>query len=293
MTRLIALAGVAVASLSFAGLAQQQPFRAGVDVVTLDVSVIQGNRPVAGLTSADFLVTDNGVRQSVDAVLADALPLDLTLAVDTSGSVENMKEEVTQQVRAAAGLLKPQDRIRLLAFSWVARDVFGLQPPSADLQIASLFTGGNTSLNDAVAATLMRVRPAGRGEIAVLFTDGVDNTSSVSLPMLKELARRSDVPLFIYMVRSGVDVVMDATFGRVDYVPFADLAETTGGRLESLMAGNHIVAGLTRVLDDYRRSYTLRYSATGVARPGWHDLKVTINKPGEFAVRARKGYFGG
>jgi hypothetical protein len=184
MRRLIAVSATVIASLSLAAAAQQQPFRAGVDVVTLDVHVIQGNRPVAGLSGSDFIVTDNGVRQTVDAVLTESLPLDLTLAVDTSGSVEGMKDEVTRQVRAAAGLLKPPDQIRLLVFSWVTRDAFGFQPPSADVQMGSLFTGGNTSLNDAVAATLIRVRAAGRAEIAVLFTDGVDNTSSVAMPML-------------------------------------------------------------------------------------------------------------
>jgi VWFA-related protein len=44
------------------------PFRSGVDVVQLDVSVLDANRhPVKGLTAADFTVTDNGVSQPIVA----------------------------------------------------------------------------------------------------------------------------------------------------------------------------------------------------------------------------------
>jgi VWFA-related protein len=48
---------------------QQQPpvFRAGVKVVSVDVSVIgSGDKPVTGLTTADFEVEEDGVRQKVD-----------------------------------------------------------------------------------------------------------------------------------------------------------------------------------------------------------------------------------
>jgi len=289
----IALAFVVVIALSLAASARTQQFRGGVDVVTLDVSVTQGNVPVPGLTSKDFIVTDNGVRQSVDAVLAGALPLDLTLAVDTSGSVEHMKDELKRQVRLAAGLLKPQDRIRLLTFSWVATQVFDLQPASGDLPLDRFTAGGATSLNDALAAALMRIRPAGRGELSVVFTDGRDTVSSMSMPMLEELARRSDVPLHVYIVRTPEDVAEDARFGRPDLGPITRLAESTGGRLDSILADNHITVALARVLDDYRTSYTLRFTATGVARTGWHELAVKLDRPGEFVVRARKGYFGG
>jgi VWFA-related protein len=47
----------------------QEPFRSGVDVIRIDVSVLDKNRtPVRGLTATDFVVSENGKRQRVVAV---------------------------------------------------------------------------------------------------------------------------------------------------------------------------------------------------------------------------------
>src|SRR5262245_1398134 len=64
----------------------QQAYRAQTAVVTVNVSVRQGNRPVAGLRAADFIVTDNGIRQAIDTVSYEAVPIDVSLVVDMSGS---------------------------------------------------------------------------------------------------------------------------------------------------------------------------------------------------------------
>ncbi|HYN06349.1 MAG TPA: VWA domain-containing protein [Vicinamibacterales bacterium] len=50
-------------------------FRAAVDIVHLDVSVLDGNRrPVRGLTPADFTVLDNGVPQQISVFSAVDIP---------------------------------------------------------------------------------------------------------------------------------------------------------------------------------------------------------------------------
>ncbi len=65
-----ALAGaLAVSAAAPAATEQQQPvFRAGIDVVQVDVSVLDRNRrPIRGLTADDFTVLENGVPQSIVA----------------------------------------------------------------------------------------------------------------------------------------------------------------------------------------------------------------------------------
>ena len=62
-------------------------FRATADVVPVHVSVRTDRSVVNGLTAADFELHDNGVRQEITAVSADSLAVDVTLVVDTSGSV--------------------------------------------------------------------------------------------------------------------------------------------------------------------------------------------------------------
>ncbi|HEX5070534.1 MAG TPA: VWA domain-containing protein [Vicinamibacterales bacterium] len=282
----------AAAGLALAPAAQQQPFRGAVDVVTLEVAVFQANRPVSGLTSRDFVVTDNGVRQSVTAVSAASLPVDLTVALDTSGSMSESIDVLASQLRSAVRDLRPTDRVRLVTFDWGVREVFPLQPPGPGVPFDAMKAGGMTSLHDALSGLLMHARAPGRIDLAVLFTDAVDNTSAMTLAAAAEIARRSDVLLHVYVVRAGEDVAVDAVLGRPDYRPLEDIATTTGGRLDVVLADNRIVTGLGRALADMRASYTLRFTSAGVARAGWHALGVSIDRPGTFVVRARRGYFG-
>src|SRR3954471_23987991 len=67
-TLFCALAGCAIALSAQSPTPQTPPFRAGVDVVKLDVSVIdKARRPVKGLSASDFTVLENGHPQPIVA----------------------------------------------------------------------------------------------------------------------------------------------------------------------------------------------------------------------------------
>ena len=74
---------VMTAAAAAVALAQQAPsqpvFRAGVDAVMVDVSVQTSDRPVSGLTAADFQLRDNGVQQEIVVSTIDAVPVSLTV----------------------------------------------------------------------------------------------------------------------------------------------------------------------------------------------------------------------
>ena len=65
MTRRLALLALFLACTTWVGAAtagRQRPiYRSGVDVVTVDVSVRSADKPVTGLTAADFEVLDNEI----------------------------------------------------------------------------------------------------------------------------------------------------------------------------------------------------------------------------------------
>src|SRR5687768_17731231 len=89
------LAGVAAAGVL---AAEQQPvFRSAADAVTVNVSVRRSNRPVTDLRARDFVVRDNGVTQTVAALVYEKLPVDVTVLLDVSGSVAGL---VLDQLRS-------------------------------------------------------------------------------------------------------------------------------------------------------------------------------------------------
>ena len=82
MRRIAACLAVSTACVAHLALSAQstppptQPiFRAGVDVVRLDVSVLDKNRrPIRGLTTADFTVLEDGKPQPIVAFSAVDIP---------------------------------------------------------------------------------------------------------------------------------------------------------------------------------------------------------------------------
>jgi hypothetical protein len=77
-----------------------------------------------------------------------------------------------------------------------------------------------------------------------------------------------------------------------DDTPLREAVENTGGVWESMVTIARAPAGVKRAIEWFRSAYVLRYRASGVAVAGWHELRVTVRRPGSYDVRARKGYFG-
>jgi VWFA-related protein len=327
MTRVSVALIVAMAATLGVASAPQRPqrptFRAGTDVVTVTAFVRQGNLTVPGLTPRDFIVTDNDVRQSVTVIPGEAVPFDLTVVLDLSGSVECMLDDLKRQLREVAALLRPDDRLRLVTFSDRIVDTFGFVPGDAELPLDDLHAGPLTPFYDAIAMTLMRVRPADRGQVVVLLTDGFDTSSTFTLDEVREIALRSEDVFHLFLVHANpaaacAGLHSDANRRRFwipeqpDIMPGAppvagsapipgglrtevmgDIARLTGGEMSEIYEREHIPGDLRQALDDLRASYILQYTVQGVDPKGRHKISVKINRSGDFSVRARREYDGG
>jgi len=69
-------------------------------------------------------------------------------------------------------------------------------------------------------------------------------------------------------------------------------AEATGGSLYrgQMLAEPTLFGTFRNAFDNFRQSYVLRYSPKGVARPGWHQITVTVPKDRALKVQSRTGY---
>ena len=287
MTRHATFAAAVLACSATLLFAQQAapPFRAGVDAVFVPVWVTEGRRPVTGLASADFELTDNGVLQEVSAAAAEALAVDVTLVLDTSGSVKGRAlDQFKEDVQAIALSLAPNDRVRLVTFDAHATDVFGLLPGSTRLPVEMIQAGGPTSFYNALAAALMAFPPIDHPQLIFSFSDALDTSSFLDAARVTTLAGYSGASLYLALsVPPG---------SGVDLRPLRDAAARTGGMLYELRPGASMSSQFQRVLEDFRTSYVLTYTLRGVKPAGWHELTVTV-KGRRYNVRARQGYEGG
>lgn len=288
---------------------QDQPlFRTRATAVSLDVSVKRGNRPVTGLTAADFQVTDNGVPQMVEQVFTDALPIDVTLVIDSSGSTAALIDEIRQNAREILGLLRPDDRTRVLIIEEIPYELLPLQRAGDGIVLPrERLHGGLSSVHDTILAGLVARSDPDRRRLLVAITDGLDNKSVTSVRSLEDVARRSDTVLHVVSVRAptadpGPRRASSPAFRR--YQPtkqelelFESLPVLTGGLFHGPRQNSWIginvdaVKAIREVIAEFRQSYVVQYTPHDVASGVWHDVVVRVKGVEPRGVRARAGYF--
>ena len=275
-------------------LPQQPLFQANTDVVILDVAVRHDDDPVMGLTKEDFEVLDNGVAQTLDYVKAETFPVDLTMVVDQSGSLQPTLDRVKSAVGATAELMTPEDTIRVIAFNDKVKEVFDGAPSYAAGAMAKLESEGATSIYDAIAASLIRPKSSGRRALVVTFTDGQDTSATISPTVLTEVAKRADLVLDIFLAYDEANPLGGRNTSEFDdaFHLLRNVAEATGGMMDDMLGDGHVTKALKGALLDFRSRYLMAYTVQGVPRSGWHEITVKIKKPGDFKILARKGYDG-
>lgn len=280
--RVCAVTAIGFAVMTAGAEAQRPTFSSRMEAVRVDVGVTERNRPVAGLTAADFEIFDNGVRQEVALVATDELPLDVVLALDMSGSVEGDRlDDLRAASSAALAHLRPRDRAALITFNQRVSLPVALTSDVAAMRAALEETSeGSTSMIDAAYAALAHADAGSGRALVIVLSDGVDTSSWLTAPSVIDTAKRLDVVLF------GISAGQVRGANALE-----DLADASGGDLIRIESTKQMSAALGSLLEAFRQRYLLSFVPTGVTRGGWHTLEVRAKRRG-MSVKARSGYFG-
>lgn len=290
-------------------VAQPPRFGASTSVVRLEVNVTDDRGPVRALRAEDFIVIDNGVRQTVVVEETVDVPLDLVVVVPPLPAVTLIAEDEVAHVSAGISAvfhdIEARDRASVfLAGAPPSRlREFEFGPP--DLKPEAFSSGADSAPYDAIAVGLrdLAARTPGRRRALVVFTNAVDSRSTVSFEHLMAAVPRAELTLILFGThvrvlqvvgiqarRSGGGPIGPAVSSRIDGHIFPErlhqLAKRTGGLAVNLGAGDptKLVADILRWL---RTRYLLSY--TPPPAKGWHQVGVTVNRRG-VSVNTRDGY---
>ncbi|HET6898560.1 MAG TPA: VWA domain-containing protein [Vicinamibacteria bacterium] len=201
-------------------------FSASTRTVRVPVSVLdKTGHPVMGLRGEDFQVQEDGKKQEVTYFSGERKPLRLALALDVSASMQNKIREVEAALRHFIDLLEPEDEILVLLFNDHVDVVQDFTSDRGRLGhvLNMLEPAGATALFDAAKEAIERVAPGpAESKAVVLVTDGMDTVSATSWGELRELARRSEVPVF------SIGLGSDFTFRSIFSGPAGPIG---GGRI--------------------------------------------------------------
>jgi VWFA-related protein len=259
-----------------------------VDVVQLHVSAMdKDSHFVKGLTKEDFAIQEDGRPQAMTGFeVAENLPLNIGLVIDSSGSMEKGMPFVREAAAALfRALIRPKDEGFVLEFRDSPRFLQELTSDSAALQRASLDlqAHGATALYDAVILGLYQFRTLQGRKALVVVTDGDDNRSHVEYDTLLRYARSAGAP--IYFIAVNIPLT-DFKSRKIIH----EIARESGGEVFSIGSAAKIGEVTQRIEEELRSQYILAFRTDSQKPPGeYRAVTVAITKPG-ITARTIRGY---
>lgn len=263
-------------------------FAESVRVDVVQVAAVVTDRSghfVSGLDQNAFRLSEDGVPQKISHFAAQNSDLDLVVAVDASGSMEDALPDLKEAVKAFLGALGPRDHVTLIAFN---DNMYTLasRETSATARVDAvdrLVAFGGTALYDVLSKSIDLVATGTGRRAVVLFTDGDDRNSQATLASTEEKLQGSDATLFV--VGLGRGATADALRKTLE-----DLADSSGGRVLFAEKAKELREPFTAVVSELANQYLIGFeSSNGKRDGGWRALKIeTTDK--RYRVRARQGY---
>jgi Ca-activated chloride channel family protein len=281
--------------------AQRTPFRAGVDVIGMNVTATDSSRRyVTDLDRQDFQIFEDGRPQQVTFFRRSSLPLALALLIDTSASMEpNLG--VAQE--AAVGFIRalgPEDIASVIDFDTrvEVRQDFTTDRRALEHAIRKTAAGGSTALYNAVYIALKGLTKTigderleeRRRRAIVILSDGEDTSSLLGFDEVLDLAVRSDTAIYaIGLLGSEVSAFVkrpnDAQF------VLRRLSEQTGGRVFFATDAKELSGVYGKIRAELANQYFLAYESTNPRRDGqFRRISVRVSRASVVA-RARPGYY--
>jgi len=281
------------------GLSAQQPsFRAGVDIVSLNVTVTDAaTHYITDLEEGDFLVFEDGIKQNVTFFSRRQSPIALSLLLDSSASMEEHLSVLQQAATNFVHKLKSNDIAQVIDFDSRVeiRQGFTGNQAELDTAISQLAAGGSTSLHNAIYIALKELRKVRavneedvRRQALIVFSDGEDTSSLVSFDEVLDLAKRSETSIYTIALR-GSDVQAKG-FREAEFV-MRTLAQETGGRAFFPAKIDDLNGVYTQIADELASQYTLGYTSANPRRDGaWRRVVIQVSRP-NVTPRTKKGYY--
>lgn len=286
-------------ALPGAAPASGQVFRAGIDMVSLGVTVAdRSGALVTGLTPEDFAVFEDGVRQDVrlfvDGQTADGErpPLHIGLLFDTSGSMQDdLAMARTAAIRLCNVLSRAED-ITLVDFDTEIRVARFNQSdfPRFVERLRNRKPDGWTALYDALGVYLDGTGFQSGEKVVVVYSDGGDTRSVMNFGDALTGLKAADVTVYVVGFLQH-----QSSRGKIEQrMRLTQLADATGGMAFFPSSQQEIDEAYEQVLDEVNSRYTLGYVSSNQREDGgWRKVEVRLLRPDlkSAKIRARRGYY--
>lgn len=248
---------------------------------------------VSGLGPDNFQVYENGILQKITYFAHEDIPVTVGLVIDNSGSMREKRSEVIGGAEALVRSSNPQDQIFVVNFN--ENVSFGLpntvpftdNANQLEAALSRTAPSGETALYDALAAALAHLKHGSRDKkVLIVISDGGDNASKLTLPMIKDMAARADATIYTIGIFDEDDRDRNPRL-------LKQLARETGGEAFLPRDLGQVTPICEQIARDIRNQYMIAYVPEERGDEGYRTIEVKANARGRrrLSVRARSGYF--
>ena len=317
---------VLVAALTAAAQDVDDVVRTETSLVQLNIGVVdKQGRPITSLTRNDFVVYEDGVKQSIQSFEPVDAPFSLVLMLDMSGSTVNFRQQLKLASQRFLDALAPEDRVAVVQFNAKVKLLAGFSTDrlKSAYAIEVAEGAGETHFYEALKYALKELEKEGkRRKAIVVLTDGLDTSlrnadrstltqartneealatidphSSPDVKSVLASADRQGVTIFPLALPSGDPKRLPIQTPNIVGIYAAararlqSLADRTGGRLNEIDRLQYMAQLYREVAANLRTLYTVAYQPQGDrVRGKWHEIKVEV-VPTELTVRTKPGYY--
>jgi len=298
-----------------------QTIRVGVEMVSLPVVVsTRDGQRVIDLKQDDFQIVEDGVVQEIAGFGLTDEPINVALAIDTSGSVEDQLARMQNEAIRFVNLLHPDDSVAIMSF---AEDVQLLDDWTIDRNrnergIKQSRPGTCTKLYEAVWLAFEEVlKPIEEKKALVLFTDGDDTAShKATREETLELAKENKAAVYSVFFRGDQGGMFSRPTSRIPTTPpiipqntgsgcgvsmggfpvnghgyLTDLADYTGGRVFDARGWADLGPAFEQIAKELSSQYSIGYYSTNKKHDGKFRKVTVIVKKSGLTARTKKGYY--
>jgi len=260
---------------------------------------------VSGLTTIDFLITEDKTPQQIDSFTSEEnnnLPLYVAVLMDTSPSTAGkLKFEQESAMNFIQTVVRPKrDRVLFATFDdqVTLRQDFTDRLELLDRAVFAIKkTGDKTALYDAIWQFCDEKMRSAQGRRAlVVITDGDDTYSRADINDAIDIAQRTETTLFAISTKAGLSgSVPGVEAGQVKDKGDKDLdrlCEETGGT--AFFTGDmlSLERSFSKIARELRSQYLITYRPTNDRYDGSYrrvEVKL-INGHENLRLRTKKGY---
>lgn len=277
------------------GLTGAAQFRSGVDLVSFVVVATDRQGLVSTLTRDDFTILEEGKPQTIQFFargdVSDRLPLRLGLLFDVSGSMRLDMDLAKSAAIKFMNAVEHAKDVTLVDFDTEVR-LAQYRPddyPRLIERIRSRTSDDKwTALYDAIGVYLNGMAMEDGQKVLVLYTDGGDTRSRMSMMQIIELLKWIDVQ--VYAVGFIQHQGGAATEQRMR---LEQIAAATGGQAFFPGSRDQLDEMYDKILAELNGRYTLGYISNSTAKPGFRKVEIKVTNPAyrHVRIRARDGYY--